>query len=72
VKRLDLVPLSPSNSVNTVEPPGKSMKRRMAGIVAIMHSDGMSYENAVWQFKRCYLIEVLTQTRGISVKQPRG
>jgi len=48
------------------------MKRRMAGIVAIMHSDGMSYENAVWQFKRCYLIEVLTQTRGISVKQPRG
>ena len=44
------------------------MKRELDGLVMQMHSSGISYTEAVRQFKRRYLLEVLAQHRGNQCK----
>ena len=44
------------------------MKRELDSLVTQMHSTGIRFEDAVRQFKRQYLIEVLTAHRGNQCK----
>lgn len=44
------------------------MKRELDGLVIQMHSSGISYADAVRQFKRRYLLEVLAQHKGNQCK----
>ncbi len=40
------------------------MKRELDGLVTQMHSSGVSYTEAVRQFKRRYILEVLAKHKG--------
>ncbi len=40
------------------------MKRELEGLVMQMHSAGINYEEALRQFKRRYILEVLAQHKG--------
>lgn len=44
------------------------MKRELDGLVVQMHSAGVSYAEAVRQFKRRYILEVLAQHKGNQCK----
>ena len=44
------------------------MKRELDGLVTQMHSAGVSYSEAVRQFKRRYILEVLAQHKGNQCK----
>lgn len=44
------------------------MKRELDGLVIQMHSAGVSYADAVRQFKRRYILEVLAQHKGNQCK----
>ncbi len=44
------------------------MKRELDNLVTQMHSTGVRYEDAVKQFKRQYLLEVLKANRGNQCK----
>lgn len=44
------------------------MKRELDNLVTQMHSSGVRYEDAVRQFKRQYLLEVLRAHRGNQCK----
>ena len=44
------------------------LKRELDGLITQMHSSGVSYSEAVRQFKRRYLLEVLTQHKGNQCK----
>ncbi len=44
------------------------MKRELDSLVTQMHSSGVSYSEAVRQFKRRYLLEVLAQHKGNQCK----
>ena len=44
------------------------MKREMELLVAQMHADGISYDDAVREFKRRYLLQVLVSHRGNQCK----
>lgn len=44
------------------------MKRELDSLITQMHSSGVSYSEAVRQFKRRYLLEVLTQHKGNQCK----
>ncbi len=44
------------------------MKRELDGLVTQMHSAGVSYAEAVRQFKRRYILEVLAQHKGNQCK----
>ncbi|MEG9436269.1 histidine kinase [Edaphobacter sp. HDX4] len=44
------------------------MKRELDGLVIQMHSAGVSYSDAVRQFKRRYILEVLAQHKGNQCK----
>ena len=44
------------------------MKRELDGLVSQMHSAGVSYSEAVRQFKRRYIFEVLAQHKGNQCK----
>jgi DNA-binding NtrC family response regulator len=44
------------------------LKRELDGLVIQMHSAGVSYSDAVRQFKRRYILEVLAQHKGNQCK----
>ena len=44
------------------------MKRELDGLITQMHSAGVSYAEAVRQFKRRYILEVLAQHKGNQCK----
>ena len=44
------------------------MKRELDGLVVQMHSAGISYAEAIRQFKRRYILEVLAQHKGNQCK----
>ncbi len=44
------------------------MKRELDGLITQMHSAGISYEEALRQFKRRYILEVLHQHKGNQCK----
>ncbi len=44
------------------------MKRELDGIITQMHSAGISYTDAVKQFKRRYILEVLSHHKGNQCK----
>ncbi len=44
------------------------MKRELDGLITQMHSAGVSYTEAVRQFKRRYIIEVLAHHKGNQCK----
>ena len=44
------------------------MKRELDGLVMQMHSSGIPYDEAVRQFKRRYLLEVLAHHKGNQCK----
>lgn len=44
------------------------MKRELEGIITQMHSAGISYADAVKQFKRRYILEVLSHHKGNQCK----
>ncbi len=44
------------------------MKRELESLVTQMHSSGVSYAEAVRQFKRRYLLEVLAEHKGNQCK----
>ena len=44
------------------------MKRELDGLITQMHSSGVSYTEAVRQFKRRYIMEVLAQHKGNQCK----
>ena len=44
------------------------MKRELESVVAQMHSSGVTYDEAVREFKRRYLLEVLSHHRGNQCK----
>lgn len=44
------------------------MKRELDLLVAQMHADGVSYDDAVREFKRRYLLQVLVSNRGNQCK----
>lgn len=43
---------------------GVPLKRELEGLVMQMHSAGITYEEALRQFKRRYILEVLAQHKG--------
>jgi len=45
-----------------------NVKRELDSLVTQMHSSGMSYDNAVREFKKQYLREVLVANRGNQCK----
>ncbi len=47
---------------------GVRVKREMDGLVAQMHSAGVSYGDALRQFKRRYILEVLHHHKGNQCK----
>ena len=44
------------------------LKRELDGLIMQMHSAGISYTDAVRQFKRRFILEVLTQHKGNQCK----
>ncbi len=44
------------------------MKRELDGLITQMHSSGISYTEAVRQFKRRYILEVLAHHKGNQCK----
>lgn len=44
------------------------MKRELDGLVTQMHSGGITYNDAVRQFKRRYILEVLSHHKGNQCK----
>ena len=44
------------------------MKRELDSLITQMHSSGVSYADSVRQFKRRYILEVLTQHKGNQCK----
>jgi DNA-binding NtrC family response regulator len=44
------------------------LKRELDGLVSQMHSAGISYTEAIRQFKRRYILEVLAQHKGNQCK----
>jgi DNA-binding NtrC family response regulator len=44
------------------------LKRELDGLVTQMHSAGVSYTEAIRQFKRRYILEVLAQHKGNQCK----
>ena len=44
------------------------MKRELDGLISQMHSAGISYTEAIRQFKRRYILEVLAQHKGNQCK----
>jgi Fis family transcriptional regulator len=44
------------------------LKRELDGLVTQMHSAGVSYEEALRQFKRRYILEVLSHHKGNQCK----
>ncbi len=44
------------------------MKRELDGLITQMHSAGISYADAIRQFKRRYLLEVLAHHKGNQCK----
>ncbi|SNS82188.1 regulatory protein, Fis family [Granulicella rosea] len=44
------------------------MKRELDGLITQMHSGGISYNDAVRQFKRRYILEVLSHHKGNQCK----
>jgi Fis family transcriptional regulator len=44
------------------------LKRELDGLITQMHSAGVSYEDALRQFKRRYILEVLAQHKGNQCK----
>jgi len=52
----------------SIETRGRDVKRELDNLVTQMHSTGMRYEEAVRQFKRQYLLEVLRAHRGNQCK----
>jgi Fis family transcriptional regulator, factor for inversion stimulation protein len=44
------------------------LKREMDGLITQMHSAGIPYADAVRQFKKRYILEVLTQHKGNQCK----
>lgn len=53
---------------NTISTRGLNVKRELDSLVTQMHSTGVRYDEAVRQFKRQYLIEVLRAHRGNQCK----
>lgn len=53
---------------NTGSTRGLNVKRELDSLITQMHSTGIRYEEAVRQFKRQYLIEVLRAHRGNQCK----
>lgn len=51
-----------------IETRGRDVKRELDNLVIQMHSTGIRYEEAVRQFKRQYLLEVLKAHRGNQCK----
>jgi Fis family transcriptional regulator len=47
---------------------GNNLKRELDALITQMHSTGVSYTEAVRQFKRRYLLEVLAQHKGNQCK----
>lgn len=47
------------------------MKRELDLLVAQMHANGMSYDDAVREFKRQYLLQVLVSHRGNQCKSAK-
>ena len=47
---------------------GRALKRELQSLVVQMHSSGISYAEALRQFKRRYLLEVLAQHKGNQCK----
>jgi Fis family transcriptional regulator len=45
-----------------------NLKRELDGIITQMHSAGISYTDAVKQFKRRYILEVLSHHKGNQCK----
>ncbi len=44
------------------------MKRELDGLITQMHSSGISYNDAVRQFKKRYILEVLSHHKGNQCK----
>src|ERR1700730_13977215 len=47
---------------------GKTLKRELDGLITQMHSAGIPYTEAVRQFKKRYILEVLAQHKGNQCK----
>ena len=47
---------------------GRALKRELQNLVIQMHSSGISYAEALRQFKRRYLLEILAQHKGNQCK----
>lgn len=47
---------------------GRSLKRELQNLVVHMHNSGISYAEALRQFKRRYLLEILAQHKGNQCK----
>src|ERR1700743_2479456 len=47
---------------------GTTLKRELDGLITQMHSAGIPYAEAVRQFKRRYILEVLAQHKGNQCK----
>ena len=60
--RFQYSPLSGLPSEDTI------LKRELDGLVTQMHSAGVSYSEAIRQFKRRYIFEVLAQHKGNQCK----
>jgi Fis family transcriptional regulator len=56
------------NSGNYDQQARKPLKRELDALVTQMHSAGMSYTDAVRQFKRRFILEVLARHRGNQCK----
>jgi DNA-binding NtrC family response regulator len=52
----------------SIETRGRDVKRELDNLITQMHSTGIRYEEAVRQFKRQYLLEVLRAHRGNQCK----
>jgi Fis family transcriptional regulator len=52
----------------SIETRGRDVKRELDNLVTQMHSTGIRYDDAVRQFKRQYLLEVLMAHRGNQCK----
>jgi Fis family transcriptional regulator len=52
----------------SIETRGRDVKRELDNLITQMHSTGIRYDDAVRQFKRQYLLEVLRSHRGNQCK----
>lgn len=55
-------------SWQSIETRGRNVKRELDNLITQMHSSGVRYDDAVRQFKRQYLLEVLRAHRGNQCK----